>query len=77
MEIKTKFMTEEEKNKRVQELIEAGHDEETIRMTVQFEDAGREFFKGGVIVENPERIKYAPENMARALLEVQGYKPNF
>ncbi|MBS6502342.1 MAG: hypothetical protein KH415_12080 [Clostridium sp.] len=77
MKIKTMYMTEEEKAKRVEELMEAGHDEETIKMTVEFEDAGRKYFKGGVRIKNPEKMRELPERMARALLEVQGYKLNY
>lgn len=70
-------MTEEERDSRVNFLIEAGYDEETIEMTVKFEDKVRKLCRGGITIGNPERLKYAPVNMARALLEVQGYKVDF
>lgn len=76
-EIPVKNITEEERDRRIEELQSQGHEEETIRMTIEVEDIGKEFFEGGLRVGNPERVKEFPRNLARALLEVQGYKPNF
>lgn len=70
-------MTEAERDSRVKFLVEAGYDKETIEMTIRFEDKVRNLCRGGIIIGNPERLKYAPTNMARALLEVQGYKVDF